>query len=166
MHFFTRIPLPQEGCPLQILVWGHGRRCCSHPPPPGPREAARGPKRGRTRLPSSAVYCLGSRGRGPSPQAKPNGTKGEKILRKLWCLKSPNFRNCGFEIRDVLSPSNCFKTMVAFVCYWSHVSHVGSQKDLDKLKHTPWINMINRLRVERYNFFVFCSWYLGRTWPN
>ena len=100
MHFFTRIPLPQEGCPLQILVWGHGRRCCSHPPPPGPREAARGPKRGRTRLPSSAVYCLGSRGRGPSPQAKSNGTKREKILRRL---KSRNVGKCSIL---VISPSH------------------------------------------------------------
>ena len=77
--------MPQEVSP-RIIVWGQGPRCLSHPRPPRPRGAAAGrPNQRRSPLRSEAVCRLGSRGRRPSPRAKPNRKKG----RKLWEILAP-----------------------------------------------------------------------------
>ena len=82
--------------PPQILLRGHGRiDSPSHERPPSPPGAA-GPRNGGlARLPNAVVFCLGSRSPRPSHRQKPNGTKGRKIRRQFWCLKSQSIENCG-----------------------------------------------------------------------
>ena len=130
-YCLRRFSLPKS------LVRGHGRICSPHPPLPWPREAARGPKRRRSRLRSAAVFCLGSRG----PTAKPakrtrrNG-RGEKFWENSQKILAPQkskfWKLWPNPASNVLRPSTGLNTRVGFVFYWSRISHVGSQDDLEK----------------------------------
>ena len=83
-------PMPNEGFPW-ILVRGHGPLRPANAQLPWPRGAAQPQKRGRSRLPNAAVFCLGSRDPRAKPQAEPNGTKERKTFRKFWHLKTWSF---------------------------------------------------------------------------
>ncbi len=105
--------MPHECFPW-ILVRGHGHLRPANAQLPWPRGAAQPQKRGRSRLPNAAVFCLGSRGSRAKPQAEPNGTKGRRTLRKFWHLKGWSFGNCGH--------SNCFLNSrnIGFETSWGH----------------------------------------------
>ena len=93
----VKIPLPQAGFPSpKSFVRGHGRCRSSHPRPPWPWWAARGPTRGPSQLRSAAVFCLGKpRPHGPSPA---NRTQRNGRGEKLW----ENFGTSKVEVLEIV----------------------------------------------------------------
>ena len=136
-----RNPKASWGFPTNILLRGHGRHRPAHPRPPSPRGAVGPRNRGLCRLPSAAVFRLGSRGPSSSHWQNPTEGSGEKFWENFGRLKSRSLGNfghskilpkrqehCGFE--EVLMTSSWLKkamwTRLAVKMLWGNFKNVPS----------------------------------------